>query len=62
MAYSAQTKGSNPGARRICLGQGQRGKKVADSIAIYMQSPDVFILNVVMQLQGSSVFVLFSGK
>ena len=31
MAYSAQTEGSNPVARRICLAQGHRGKKVADS-------------------------------
>ena len=30
VAYSAQNEGSNPGARRICLAQGQRGKKVAD--------------------------------
>ena len=31
VAYSAQTEGSNPGARSICLAQGHRGKKVADS-------------------------------
>ena len=31
VTYSAQTEGSNPGAMRICLAQGHRGEKVADS-------------------------------